>query len=98
MSEEYKKFLNWCEDKWAYEYKMKKILSKLSNDDINFLQNQYEASLKADMVVILEELDSEIRKLHVRYEDQLDAGLNIGVTRCSNLVQQKIDKLREGEL
>lgn len=42
VSEEYEKFLNWCEDKWTQEYKMQGLLSKLSNDDIDFLEEQYE--------------------------------------------------------
>ena len=53
---------------------------------------------KDDLVTMLEDLKKEIEKLHVRQEDQLDAGLNIGVTRCSYLIQQKIDQLKENEV
>jgi ribosome-associated toxin RatA of RatAB toxin-antitoxin module len=88
----YEKFLNWCEDKWAYEYKMTKILSKLSNDDINFLQEQYENRLKTDMVDMLEEIKNSID-----YEFHDDGGYYADKDEVDVYIQQKINVLKEIE-
>lgn len=83
MSEEYKEFLNWCENKWTYEYKMKKLLSKLSNDDIDFLKEQYETRLKADIVAMLEDIRIEALESFCSSFSDYD-----------NLIQQKINALK----
>jgi len=89
-SEEYKEFLNWCEDKWTQEHKMKKLLSKLSNGDVDFLKDQYEARLNDDMVAILTELQLEI--------EETDSGCGwdgyIKKDVVNNYLQQKIDSLK----
>lgn len=90
MSEEYKKFLNWCEDKWEHDYKMQKLLSKLSNDDKDFLKDQYEARLKADMVAILTELQLEIEE-----SENCGKAFHLGLQMASNIIQQKINALEE---
>lgn len=95
MSEEYEKFLNWCEEKWFHEHKIQKLLSKLSNDDIDFLKNQYEARLKTNMMAMLIDLQLEINKAEThRYDDQIDKAFNQGLHRSSEIIQQKIDKLK----
>ena len=89
-SEEYKEFLNWCEDKWTQEHKMQRLLSKLSNGDVDFLKDQYEARLNDDMVAILTELQLEI--------EETDSGCGwdgyIKKDVVNNYLQQKIDSLK----
>lgn len=93
-SEGYKEFLNWCEDKWAFDYKWEKLLSKLSNDDKDFLKDQYEAKLKDDKVAMLTELVKEINPIK-ECEQQIygKEGWNF-VGKCQDIVQQKINALR----
>ena len=85
MSEE---FLNWCENKWENEFKAQNLFSKLSNEDIDFLKDQYEARLKADLVALLEDLDLQINE---------SAAYNLEVAKVQRLIRDRIDKLREGE-
>ena len=99
MSEEYEKFLNWCEDKWTQEHKMQKLLSKLSNDDIGFLKEQYEARLKADLKAILVELQLEIEEKAIRKQG-IDSGFEydyefIQSEEVVEIIQNKINALEE---
>lgn len=97
VSEEYEKFLNWCEDKWALDYKWEKLLSKLSNNDKDFLKDQYEARLKADMVAMLEELKGQLREKHEDYFESEYFDEACGVLDSVNVIQQKINTLEEKE-
>lgn len=95
VSEEYEKFLNWCEDKWVLDYKWKKLLSKLSNSDKDFLRDQYETSLKDDMVAILEDLKKEMNPIK-ECEHQIYGKEEWNfVGKCQDVIQQKINKLKE---
>ena len=60
MTDEYKNFLNWCEEKWEHDYKMQKLLSKLTSDDISFLKDQYETCLKAEREKIAEDVANKM--------------------------------------
>jgi len=95
VSEEYKKFLNWCENKWTQEHKMQKLLSKLSNDDIDFLKEQYESRLKAEKITMLTELGKEIIKLK-SYESSDGQDL-VMLADIGTLFNQKINILKEGK-
>lgn len=53
-------------------------------------KDQYEARLKADMVAMLEELNLEIDEMFARRIDYT-------VDKIQDLIQQKIDKLKEVE-
>ena len=53
-------------------------------------KEQYEARLKADMVAMLEELNLEIDEMFARRIDYT-------VDKIQDLIQQKIDKLKEVE-
>lgn len=76
----------------ALEY----AISSLKTDEAyQIMYEGGEVFTKDEVVNMLVELNSEIRKLQVKREDQLDAGINIGVIRCSNLVWREIDKLKE---
>lgn len=86
-------FLNWCESKWENEFKAQRLFSKLSNEDIDFLKDQYETRLKADMVAMLEELYMEIEELDTPSDDSYDAG----IVDCEKLIQEKINSLKEAE-
>lgn len=56
------------------------------------LQADYENRLKADMVAMLEELKEEFEKL---YPNPELSTYYAAIDDCSNLTQQKIDKLKE---
>ncbi len=96
MSEEYEKFLNWCEDKWTQEHKMQKLLSKLSNDDIDFLKEQYENRLKADLKAILVEIQLQMAE----YEPKWVENDEQAVASCrtwedlDRIIQNKINELK----
>lgn len=55
-------------------------------------KSDYENRIKADMVAILEELLEEFEKLDPNYECNT---YYAAIRDCSNLTQQKIDKLKE---
>ena len=101
----YEKFLNWCEDKWTREYKMKRILSRLYDDDIDFLKEQ----LRADMVDMLEEIKKEIEELKLDYpageyeHPIMKIKTTVYKTKttpelkhdCAEIIQQKIEQLKK---
>lgn len=55
---------------------------------------EYENRLKADLVAILTEIQTEIEKLNTPPAYQDEDYFLIGTNRCSELIQQKIDKLK----
>lgn len=55
---------------------------------------EYEARLKADMVDILTELQLEIEELNTPPAYQDEDYFLIGTNKCSELIQQKIDKYK----
>lgn len=57
-------------------------------------KDQYEARLKANMVAILTELQLEIEELNTPPAYQDEDYFLIGTNRCSELIQQKIDKYK----
>ena len=85
MEMNYDEFLNWCEDRWTREYKMKRILSKLHKDDIDFLEEQ----LKANVIAILTDLQLDIEEKGM---ELCDSGWYL---TYSDIIQQKIDALKE---
>ena len=85
-------FLNWCEGKWDNELKAQRLFSKLSNEDINFLKDQYEARLKADMMAMLEEIQLEIAEY--KSDRLVDMERDEMARIFSELIQQKINALK----
>ena len=65
--------------------------------DMNYIPKaDYENRLKADMVAMLEEISLEIEeKTKDPALDDYDCGFNTGVYVSRDIVQQKIDKLKE---
>ena len=59
------------------------------------LQTEYENRLKADLVAMLEELQEEIEKL--KNEPACCHHFVRGIRRSSEVIQQKIDKLKENK-
>lgn len=57
-------------------------------------KDQYEARLKADMVAILTEIQLEIEELNTPPAYQDEDYFLIGTNRCSELIQQIIDKYK----
>ena len=58
----------------------------------------YDESLKADMIAMLEELQKEVNELYINNplsEDEED--MNRGIEKVADVIQQKIDKLKEIE-
>jgi Zn ribbon nucleic-acid-binding protein len=53
-------------------------------------KDQYEARLKADMVAMLEEIQLEIEEC-----EDCGRAFHLGLQMASNIIQQKIDKLKE---
>lgn len=65
-------------------------------------KDQYKAKLKADLMAILTEIQLEIEEQSLTHsEDNIlsewGLGYNHSVERCGELIQQKIDKLKEVE-
>ena len=64
---------------------------------------EYEARLKADMVVMLTELKKEMKKeiwktSHLHYDELENAEhWNNGINSCVDIIQQKINALKENE-
>jgi len=65
------------------------------------IQGNYLATLKADMVAMLTEIQLEIEEekqdtKHLHYDDLENAkSYNNGIDNCIDTIQQKIDKLKE---
>ena len=63
------------------------------------LQNDYEARLKADMVAMLTELQLEIEEMENPYTTRVSGcaqgGFERGARESQNLIQQKINSLKE---
>ena len=57
-------------------------------------KDEYESRLKADMVAMLTELQLEIEELNTPPAFQDEDYFLIGTNRCSELIQQKIDKCK----
>lgn len=57
-------------------------------------KDQYEARLKADMVAMLTELQTEVEKI-VKEEELIDKKWANGLHYSEKIIQQKIDKLKE---
>ena len=57
-------------------------------------KDQYEARLKADMVAMLTEIQLEIEELSTPPAYQDEDYFLIGTNKCSELIQQKIDKYK----
>lgn len=58
------------------------------------MQAEYEIRLKADMVAMLTEIQTEIEELSTPPAYQDEDYFLIGTNRCSELIQQKINKLK----
>lgn len=58
------------------------------------LELDYKARLKDDMVAMLTEIQTEIEELNTPPAYQDEDYFLIGTNRCSELIQQKIDKLK----
>ena len=83
------------------DYRGNEILDVVMKEDIDnaptveaIPKDEYENRLKADMVAILTEIQLEIEELSTppAYQDE-DYFLN-GTNKCSELIQQKIDKYK----
>ena len=57
----------------------------------------YEARLKADMVTMLEELKEQLREMHEDFFETEHFDEAYGVSDSMDIIQQKIDKLKENE-
>ena len=60
-------------------------------------KDQYEQRLKADMVAMLTEIQLEIEELRAKKHFQYKHGQEHGLNDALELIQQKIDKLKENE-
>ena len=67
-----------------YPLKEREVVSK----------DEYENRLKADIIAILTEMQSEIEELCTPPAYQDEDYFLIGTNRCSELIQQKIDKYK----
>ena len=61
--------------------------------NITMMRLDYEARLKADMVAMLTEIQLEIEE--VKTQSGFDEAWDGAVKQCSEIIQQKIDKLKE---
>lgn len=83
----------------SIEEKIQLISSKLDleekdNERYSYLKTDYEARLKADMVVMLEEIQlgiEEQKRDELSYQQTWNHPLNV----CISIIQQKIDKVKE---
>lgn len=58
-------------------------------------KKEYEKSLKADMMAMLKEIQSEIEKLSTPPAYQDEDYFLIGTNRCRAIIQQKIEKYKK---
>ena len=60
-------------------------------------KDQYEARLKADMLIMLEELKEQLREMHEDFFETEHFDEAYGVSNSIDVIQQKIDALKESE-
>ena len=61
-------------------------------------KDQYEARLKADMVAMLEKISDKFdEQYYVNRHELHDDSLNVGLEQGQQIIQQKIDALKESE-
>lgn len=58
-------------------------------------KDRYEARLKADLVAMLTELQLEIEEAYCEVENDYDRGRNYGLFMTTEIIQQKINALKE---
>ena len=68
----------------------------ITNIEINHIKQLYEARLKADMIAMLTEIKLEIKEL--KSYESADGQDLVMLADIGVLLNQKINKLREGEL
>lgn len=73
------------------------VKQELFKEDLThalLLWQNYEVRLKADLVAMLTEIQTEIEELDTPPAYQDEDYFLIGTNRCSELIQEKIDKLK----
>ena len=63
--------------------------------NITMMRLDYEARLKADLVAMLTEIQLEVEE--VKTQSGFDEAWDGAVKQCSEIIQQKIDKLKEAD-
>lgn len=65
---------------------------------IEQMQSEYEARLKADMVAMLTDIQMEIDELwEITWKSDYRGGYKDGCVKANNIIQEKINALKEGE-